>query len=112
MKKDYKEAANWYQLAAEQGDASSQHALGYMYNEGLGVTKNPLEAEKWFQLAEKQGLNYSRTPFPAPNTPGLVLTAEKRPVLHIDKSSLNSQSEAGFDDKDTAVKHDGNPVKY
>ena len=34
---DYKEATKWYRLAAEQGDASAQTKLGYMYDHGQGV---------------------------------------------------------------------------
>ena len=38
--KDSKEAAKWYKLAAQQGDAYAQAILGYMYDKGEGVPKN------------------------------------------------------------------------
>jgi len=41
---------------AEQGNPSSQCALGEIYSHGfLGVTKNDAEAVKWFQKAAEQG---------------------------------------------------------
>ena len=41
--------------AAEQGDASAQNKLGYMYENGRGVPENYDEAMKWYQKAEEQG---------------------------------------------------------
>ncbi len=46
---------SWYQLAAEQGHAKAQHALGRCYEEGTGVTKNYKEAVRWYRLAANQG---------------------------------------------------------
>ena len=37
--KDYVTAANWYRLAAEQGNAKAQGNLGYVYKNGEGVTQ-------------------------------------------------------------------------
>lgn len=42
-------------MAAKQGDATAQVALGSMYAEGKGVPKNEREALKWLGLAAKQG---------------------------------------------------------
>jgi TPR repeat protein len=50
------EAAKWFRLAAEQGLASAQDALGGAYYSGRGVPKNHAEAAKWFRLAAEQGL--------------------------------------------------------
>lgn len=52
---NYKEAAKWYRLAAEQGDAKAQYDLGFMYHKGQGVPQNYKEAAKWFRLAAEQG---------------------------------------------------------
>ena len=54
-KKDYVEAVKWYQKAAEQGHASAQYSLGYMYSNGNGVTKDYTEAVKWYRKAADQG---------------------------------------------------------
>ena len=42
-------------LAAEQGDASAQFNLGFMYADGRGVLKDYQEALKWYRLAAEQG---------------------------------------------------------
>ena len=55
VQKDYGEAARWYRLAADQGNASGQHSLGRMYAAGLGVSQDPVTAYKWFNLAVGNG---------------------------------------------------------
>ncbi|MFP6745782.1 MAG: hypothetical protein VCB77_11420 [Alphaproteobacteria bacterium] len=37
---DYTEAAKWYRLAAEQGNAEGQRRLGTLYAEGQGVPQD------------------------------------------------------------------------
>jgi hypothetical protein len=41
---NYREAAVWYQRAADQGYSEAKQELGYLYEQGLGVEKNPLLA--------------------------------------------------------------------
>ncbi len=48
---DYKEAANWYRKAAEQGIAIAQLNLGVMYEHGQGVTQDQKIAHMWFNIA-------------------------------------------------------------
>jgi TPR repeat protein len=45
----------WYRLAAEQGNASAQSNLGFMYTKGEGVRKDDAEAVRWYRLAAEQG---------------------------------------------------------
>jgi TPR repeat protein len=40
---------------AEQGDASAQNSLGFMYSNGQGVPQNYAETVKWYRLAAEQG---------------------------------------------------------
>ena len=54
-KKDYKQAVEWYQKAANQGDAKAQCYLGWMYHNGRGVTQNYNKAMEWYQKAANQG---------------------------------------------------------
>ena len=56
----YKEAAEWYQKAAEAGNAAAQNNLGVYYRNGRGVSKNRDEAVKWFQEASRQGFHESQ----------------------------------------------------
>ena len=55
MPKDPTETAKWYRKSAEQGDASAQRNLGYMYAKGEGVLKNPVLAPVWFNIAGANG---------------------------------------------------------
>jgi hypothetical protein len=55
LKKNPKEAAKWFLLAAEQGLAEAQFSIGAMYDFGEGVSQNFVEAEKWYFAAMKQG---------------------------------------------------------
>jgi TPR repeat protein len=52
---DYGEALKWYRLAADQGNAAAQFALGGMYENGLGLPQDYAKAVKWFRLAAAQG---------------------------------------------------------
>lgn len=52
---DYVEAAKWFRLAAEQGLAEAQHALGSFYEDGTGVEQDYTEAVKWYKKAAEQG---------------------------------------------------------
>ena len=38
---NYTEAAKWYRLAAEQGNAQAQYNLGFLYAEGVAL-RDPL----------------------------------------------------------------------
>ena len=53
--KDYNEAVKWYRKAAEQGNAYGQSNLGFMYQNGYGVTRDYNEAVKWYRKAAEQG---------------------------------------------------------
>jgi len=40
--KYHMEAAKWYKLAAQQGDADAQYNLGLMYSDGRGVPQDSI----------------------------------------------------------------------
>ena len=40
MKQDYAEAAKWYKAPAEKGNTYAQYLLGYLYEEGKGVSQD------------------------------------------------------------------------
>lgn len=50
-----KEAAKWYQLAADQGFAPAQYRIGSFNEKGLGMARNLKKAKNWYQLAADQG---------------------------------------------------------
>ncbi len=51
----HKEAAGKYLKDAEQGSASVQNGLGFMYYVGQGVDLDYKEAAKWYRMAAEQG---------------------------------------------------------
>lgn len=55
VKRDYKAAAKYYGLAAEQGHAGAQLALGELHEAGQGVARDAAEAVKWYRKAAEQG---------------------------------------------------------
>ena len=55
QRNDYSEAAEWYLKAAELGHAGAQCNLGWMYENGTGVTRDKNESVKWFKKAAGQG---------------------------------------------------------
>lgn len=53
--KSYRKAVEWFQKAAEQGNADAQYKLGLHYRAGNGVEKSAEKAAEWFQKAAEQG---------------------------------------------------------
>lgn len=54
-KADYEAAVRWFTTAANFGLADSQYNLAMLYENGMGVEKNPQQAYKWLILAAKSG---------------------------------------------------------
>jgi uncharacterized protein len=52
---DPKQAAYWYQKAAESGNAEAQNQVGYFYEAGLGVPADAARALHWYQLSASSG---------------------------------------------------------
>ena len=76
---DYAEAARWYRLAAERGDAQAQYNLGLAYARGEGVTQNAVEAHVWFNLAAAR--------FPANDTRNRTAAVKNRDTVAGEMSS-------------------------
>jgi TPR repeat protein len=53
--KDDVEAAKWFRMAAEQGNAQGQLKMGLVLERGLGMPKDEAQAYQWFLLAGAQG---------------------------------------------------------
>eukprot|EP00465_Bigelowiella_longifila_P000523 CAMPEP_0185281282 /NCGR_PEP_ID=MMETSP1359-20130426/66632_1 /TAXON_ID=552665 /ORGANISM="Bigelowiella longifila, Strain CCMP242" /LENGTH=133 /DNA_ID=CAMNT_0027876701 /DNA_START=530 /DNA_END=928 /DNA_ORIENTATION=+ len=54
LEQDYKEAVECYRIAAAKGDSWAQHSLGFCYEKGLGVFKQPQEAVKYYSNSSEQ----------------------------------------------------------
>jgi hypothetical protein len=52
---NHREAARWYQKAAEQGLAEAQIVLGSMYRNGEGIQQDDVRAVHWFRKAADRG---------------------------------------------------------
>jgi len=52
--RDYREAAYWFQQAADLGNAKSQTMLAEMYKKGTGVKKDLKKSLFWYKKAGKQ----------------------------------------------------------
>jgi uncharacterized protein len=52
---DYRQAAQWYRLAAEQGLAVAQGKLAALYAAGAIGKSDPAEAVRWYRLAADKG---------------------------------------------------------
>ena len=55
------EVAQWHRQATEQGDATAQFLLGFIYSKGRGVPQDFAEAAKWYRLAAAQGFTEAQT---------------------------------------------------
>jgi len=49
------EAVRWTKLAAAQGHAGAQFALGFLYANGQGNPRDYAKAVRWYKLAAAQG---------------------------------------------------------
>ena len=55
VKRDYKEAAAWYEKAAQLGFVLAQFDLGNLYYDGQGVARDRKQAARWYLAAAKGG---------------------------------------------------------
>src|ERR1019366_3828126 len=52
----FRQAAMWYQKAADQGLANAQYELGVLFQSGKGVEQDFAKASAWYRKAADQGL--------------------------------------------------------
>lgn len=53
--RDEKQAAYWYEKAANSGDPGAQLQIGFFYEAGIGVVRDSARATAWFQRAVAGG---------------------------------------------------------
>ena len=53
--RDEKQAAYWYEKAANSGDPAAQLQIGFFYEAGIGVERDPARAAVWFERAVASG---------------------------------------------------------
>lgn len=59
VKKDLKQAYEWYNKAANNNHSDAQFKLGLFYQNGWGVKKDQDKAKFWYKVAEKNGSSLS-----------------------------------------------------
>ncbi len=55
MKADYEQAAQYYKMAADQGQRDGEFGLAVRYVTGQGMPLDRAEAQRWFKMAADQG---------------------------------------------------------
>lgn len=55
VKKDYKKAREYYEMAIDGGHTKSMNSLGFMYENGRGVVQSYAKAVEYYELAAKNG---------------------------------------------------------
>ena len=55
MAQDYAKAREWYEKAADKGDASAMNNLGLLYHNGQGVAQDYAKAREWYEKAADKG---------------------------------------------------------
>src|ERR1700678_258364 len=55
VSQDYAKAREWYQKAADAGDANAMSSLGVLYEKGQGVAQDHSKAREWYQKAADAG---------------------------------------------------------
>jgi Sel1 repeat len=61
VEENFAQTALLYGMAAQQGYADAEDALGNLYRDGLGVPEDDFEALKWYTKAAAQGLANSQS---------------------------------------------------
>jgi TPR repeat protein len=51
VEQDSQQAIKWFKAAADQGLIGSMTTLAMMYEEGIGIEKDPAEAKRLYALA-------------------------------------------------------------
>ncbi|OGQ88198.1 MAG: hypothetical protein A2512_02540 [Deltaproteobacteria bacterium RIFOXYD12_FULL_56_24] len=55
IRRDYRESAKWFRLAAEKGHVAARYKLGGAYLSGKGVAQDDGRAVHWWLLAAREG---------------------------------------------------------
>jgi TPR repeat protein len=55
VEKDQKEAASWFEKAAEEGHPHAMFKIAERYETGNGISKDPEKAMKWYRKAAETG---------------------------------------------------------
>lgn len=88
VERDPAKAFGWFLKAAYQNDPDAEFIVGFMYENGAGVSKNMLEAERWYRKAADQNLKEAKEGLKRIN-PAMFASAAN---AHQDTGSTRSQT--------------------
>jgi len=92
------EAFRWYQMAASQGSANDQCAVGNCYRTGIGVKPDQEEAFQWYMRAAEQGNAYGQKYVAGCYDAGLGVRRDPAAAVHwLEKAAEQGNSEAQRD---------------
>lgn len=95
-----KEAAKWYQLAADQGNASAMHNLAVLFATGTNGTPDNAAAVRWFTEAAELGVKDSQYNL------GILAAKGLGMPVNLEESYKWFALAANAGDKDAAEKRD------
>ncbi|MBI3545112.1 MAG: SEL1-like repeat protein [Gammaproteobacteria bacterium] len=87
VQRDDRQAAMWYQRAADRGYAEAQFALGLAYEEGRGVAPDMRTALSWYRKAADQGHVTAKEK---------ILAAENTPVVNAPMVEAKTNNESSL----------------
>jgi TPR repeat protein len=85
IKKDIREAINWFRKSANQDNPWAQIKLGECFEKGIGVPNNLASADEWYQRAAAQGNKIAIEKIKSRNTPTVTITDINDPKLLSDQ---------------------------
>lgn len=98
---DYVLALRLFEQVAEQGNATAQAMVGYMYDNGLGVSQDDIKAVKWYRLAAEQGNAYAQNNLGYRYDNGLGLPLDRAEAakwyrLAAEQGNANARNRLGY----------------
>ena len=96
-KKDFVNAFEWYMKAAKMGYLNAMNQVGYMYSNGLGVSKDQAKTIEWYTKAANQGYALSQKNLAwAYRTGNGVAKDENKAIMWYEKAALQGDTDAQF----------------
>ena len=96
VQRDDKVAANWFEKAANQGNAEAQYQLGYLYEQSQ-LPKDYKVSASWYQKAAQSGSAKAQARLGVFYAEGMgVKKSPNEALLWIGKSALQGNSDAQF----------------
>jgi len=93
--RDEKQAAYWYEKAANSGDPGAQLQIGFFYEAGIGVERDPARAAVWFQRAVAGGSVAAKVNLGVAYTWGVGVRKDPEFAMQLFRGAADKGSGAG-----------------